>query len=193
MCWRCSRMCRRPSLPATAFDGEGIGVVDLVARVQLAPSKSEARRLVQSGGVYVNNRRVADPQARITREPGDRRPVVRVAEGAEAESSGPADLTAPDPVRDTARHVRYAWSAICRAFQAQQFQTSGVHPSSARISVVFAMFGLTGSRNVLVTLEGSPKSGRPTGSAASGRGRAPIGKAFRAPRAHGSVGSLKTR
>jgi tyrosyl-tRNA synthetase len=46
----------------------GIGIVDLVARVQLAPSKSEARRLVQSGAVYVNNRRVGDPQARLTRE-----------------------------------------------------------------------------------------------------------------------------
>ena len=55
-------------LPADAFDGEGIGMVDLVARVQLASSKSEARRLVQSGGVYVNNRRVSDPQARLTRD-----------------------------------------------------------------------------------------------------------------------------
>jgi tyrosyl-tRNA synthetase len=54
-------------IPGAAFDGEGIGVVDLVARVQLVPSKAEARRLVQSGGVYVNNRRVADPQARIVR------------------------------------------------------------------------------------------------------------------------------
>ena len=54
-------------LAAEIFDGEGIGMVDLVARVQLAPSKSEARRLVQSGGVYVNNRRIADPQAKLTR------------------------------------------------------------------------------------------------------------------------------
>ena len=54
-------------LPGETFDGEGIGIVDLVARVQLAPSKGEARRLVQSGGVYVNNRRIADPQARIMR------------------------------------------------------------------------------------------------------------------------------
>jgi tyrosyl-tRNA synthetase len=44
----------------------GLGVVDLVVRVQLASSKSEARRLVQSGGVYVNNRRAADPQGRLT-------------------------------------------------------------------------------------------------------------------------------
>ena len=55
-------------LPADAVAGEGIGMVDLVTRVQLAPSKSEARRLVQSGGVYVNNRRVSDPQARLTRD-----------------------------------------------------------------------------------------------------------------------------
>jgi tyrosyl-tRNA synthetase len=55
-------------MPGDAFDAEGIGVVDLVARVQLAPSKAEARRLVQSGGVYLNNRRVADPQARIRRD-----------------------------------------------------------------------------------------------------------------------------
>jgi tyrosyl-tRNA synthetase len=55
-------------LPADAFDGDGIGMVDLAARVQLAASKSDARRLVQSGGVYVNNRRVSDPQARLTRD-----------------------------------------------------------------------------------------------------------------------------
>src|SRR5262245_1403592 len=46
--------------------GDGIGIVDLIARVRLAPSKSEARRLVQSGGVYLNNRRAADLQARIS-------------------------------------------------------------------------------------------------------------------------------
>jgi tyrosyl-tRNA synthetase len=55
-------------LPNDAMEGEGIGMVDLLARVQLAPSKSEARRLVQSGGVYLNNRRISDPQTRITRE-----------------------------------------------------------------------------------------------------------------------------
>jgi tyrosyl-tRNA synthetase len=55
-------------MPTDAFDGAGIGVVDLVARVQLAGSKSDARRLVQSGGVYVNNRRISDPIARLTRD-----------------------------------------------------------------------------------------------------------------------------
>jgi tyrosyl-tRNA synthetase len=54
-------------IAAEVFAGEGIGMVDLVARVQLAASKSDARRLVQSGGVYLNNRRIGDPQARVTR------------------------------------------------------------------------------------------------------------------------------
>jgi len=54
-------------LPADALGADGMPIVDLVARVQLAPSKAEARRLVQSGGIYVNNRRVADPQARVRR------------------------------------------------------------------------------------------------------------------------------
>jgi tyrosyl-tRNA synthetase len=53
-------------IPADEFGGAGLAMVDLVARVQLAASKSEARRLVQSGGVYMNNRRIADLQARIT-------------------------------------------------------------------------------------------------------------------------------
>ena len=52
-------------LSRAEFSGEGVGLVDLVARIKLAPSRSEARRLVQSGGVYVNNRRASDPQGRL--------------------------------------------------------------------------------------------------------------------------------
>jgi tyrosyl-tRNA synthetase len=52
------------------FEGAGMLLVELLAdpAVKLAPSKSEARRLVQSGGVYVNNRRASDVQMRLTRE-----------------------------------------------------------------------------------------------------------------------------
>jgi tyrosyl-tRNA synthetase len=50
------------------LSGDGVGLVDLVARCALASSKSEARRLVQSGGVYVNNRRVSDIQVRLSVE-----------------------------------------------------------------------------------------------------------------------------
>jgi tyrosyl-tRNA synthetase len=48
------------------FTGAGVGIVDLVKRIELAPSSSEARRLVQSGGIYVNNARVSDPAEKIT-------------------------------------------------------------------------------------------------------------------------------
>jgi len=57
-------------VPASAFEGAGMSLIDLLAdpAVKLLPSKSEARRLVQSGGVYVNNRRASDVQMRLTRE-----------------------------------------------------------------------------------------------------------------------------
>jgi tyrosyl-tRNA synthetase len=54
-------------LAASALEAEGIGMVDLLSRAGLAASRGDARRLVQSGGVYVNNRRVSDPYARVTR------------------------------------------------------------------------------------------------------------------------------
>jgi tyrosyl-tRNA synthetase len=50
------------------FEESGCGVIELLAMPALAVagSKGEARRLVVAGGIYVNNRRVADPQARLT-------------------------------------------------------------------------------------------------------------------------------
>ena len=52
-------------IDAHQFAGEGLPIVELLMAAQVAPSKSEARRLVQAGGVYVNNRRVADLQVRL--------------------------------------------------------------------------------------------------------------------------------
>lgn len=48
-------------------DGEA-SIVDLVVAAGLAPSKGEARRTIQGGGIYFNNVRVAAPQERISRE-----------------------------------------------------------------------------------------------------------------------------
>jgi tyrosyl-tRNA synthetase len=42
------------------FAGKGMLLVDLAVLAQLAASKSELRRLVEGGGVYVNNRRISD-------------------------------------------------------------------------------------------------------------------------------------
>ncbi len=47
------------------LDG-GIPLVDLLARTGLAQSKGAARRLLQQGGVYLNNVRVDDADRRIT-------------------------------------------------------------------------------------------------------------------------------
>ncbi len=56
------------ALPAAAFEGEGMGAVDLLAESGLVASKGEARRLIRSGGAYVNNRRIEDEQQRFTRQ-----------------------------------------------------------------------------------------------------------------------------
>jgi tyrosyl-tRNA synthetase len=56
-----------PSTEVADDSFDGFGIIDLVMQAKLATSKSDARRLVQSGGVYVNNRRLSDPQARLTR------------------------------------------------------------------------------------------------------------------------------
>ena len=47
-------------IPRTSLDGEGLPLVDALCAVGLAKSKGEARRAIGEGGVYVNNRRVAD-------------------------------------------------------------------------------------------------------------------------------------
>ncbi len=56
-------MCPASELPQAAFEGDGKPMVDLLAETGLAKSKGEARRLIASGGVYVNNERVADDPA----------------------------------------------------------------------------------------------------------------------------------
>ena len=54
------------SIAGAEFEGDGVSVVDMVSRAAGA-SKSEARRLVQQGGVSVNDRRISDANARLTR------------------------------------------------------------------------------------------------------------------------------
>jgi tyrosyl-tRNA synthetase len=49
-----------------AMPAEGLTVIELLTATKLAPSKSEAVRLVKSGGVYVNNVRAQDERARLT-------------------------------------------------------------------------------------------------------------------------------
>ena len=55
------------SRPGALLDGAGLALVDVVADTGLARSKSQARTLVSGGGVYVNDRREQDLEARIGR------------------------------------------------------------------------------------------------------------------------------
>lgn len=47
---------------------DGIGILDLLVETGLAPTKSEARRLVQQGGVSVNDEKVSDVSRTVTTE-----------------------------------------------------------------------------------------------------------------------------
>ena len=47
-------------LAESDFTEGAIGIMDLMVKTGLAPSKSEARRLIQGGGVLINDEKVAD-------------------------------------------------------------------------------------------------------------------------------------
>ena len=51
-------------LPATEL-AAGVALVDLLVKAELTASKGEARRLIGQGGVYVNNVRVAEADAKV--------------------------------------------------------------------------------------------------------------------------------
>jgi len=54
---------------ATVTTRDGISLVDAVVQVGLVKSKSEARRSIEQGGVYVNQQRVKEVDRKL--EPGD--------------------------------------------------------------------------------------------------------------------------
>jgi tyrosyl-tRNA synthetase len=51
-------------------DGRSIGLVDLVAKTGLVPSKSEARRLIVQGGLEVDEQKQTDPTTVMALTPG---------------------------------------------------------------------------------------------------------------------------
>jgi tyrosyl-tRNA synthetase len=52
-------------VPRERFGGEGMPLTELLVEAGLASSKGDARRNLEGGGVYLNNRRVADPRAAV--------------------------------------------------------------------------------------------------------------------------------
>jgi tyrosyl-tRNA synthetase len=55
-------------VPKNELAGRGLTIVDLLDRTGLVPSKSQARRLVDSGGIYLNNRQVQEVDRSVTME-----------------------------------------------------------------------------------------------------------------------------
>jgi tyrosyl-tRNA synthetase len=55
-------------VPRTRLEGEGIGVVDILADAGVAASRGEARRLIAGGGVSLNGARVTSPDLRVRAE-----------------------------------------------------------------------------------------------------------------------------
>jgi tyrosyl-tRNA synthetase len=53
-------------LPTFTLERDTVAVLDVIVALGMAASKSEARRLVEQGGVKLNDRPVAGPTARIT-------------------------------------------------------------------------------------------------------------------------------
>jgi tyrosyl-tRNA synthetase len=51
---------------ASLLRGEGLTAVDLLRECGMVASKGEARRALESGGIYINNRRVTDAALKIT-------------------------------------------------------------------------------------------------------------------------------
>ena len=54
------------AIPAADLQDGGMGILTLMVKAGLCASNGEARRLVQQGGVSVNNAKVTDPKAIIT-------------------------------------------------------------------------------------------------------------------------------
>jgi len=58
-----------PSTKISAEElGEGIGILELLVRTGLAPSKGEGRRLIQQGGIYIDGERVDNTELMVTPE-----------------------------------------------------------------------------------------------------------------------------
>ena len=55
-------------ISADDFTDGSIGILDLMLKCELIPSKGEGRRLVQQGGVSLNDEKVTDPATQLTAE-----------------------------------------------------------------------------------------------------------------------------
>ncbi len=55
-------------LDAAAFTDDKIGLIELLSATKLVPSKAEARRLIQQGGISVDDEKITDVKAEISKD-----------------------------------------------------------------------------------------------------------------------------
>jgi tyrosyl-tRNA synthetase len=54
------------TLASSLLHGDGLNIVDALVSSEIVPSKSEARRTIQQGGAYLNNRKVDDVNLKLS-------------------------------------------------------------------------------------------------------------------------------
>jgi len=55
-------------MPASAFEGEGMGVVTLIAELKLVSSKSDGFRTIEQGGLAIDDVKVTDTKLMVTKD-----------------------------------------------------------------------------------------------------------------------------
>jgi tyrosyl-tRNA synthetase len=55
-------------MPAVDFEGEGLGIVSILYQLKLVPSKGEAFRTIEQGGLMIDDVKVTDAKLMVTRE-----------------------------------------------------------------------------------------------------------------------------
>ena len=55
-------------IPASEFEGEGMGIVNLMALIKMVPSKGEAFRTIEQGGLMIDGEKVTNAKIMITKD-----------------------------------------------------------------------------------------------------------------------------
>lgn len=55
-------------IPAAEFEGEGMGLVTLIAKIKLVPSKGEGFRTIEQGGLSIDGEKVTDTKFFVTKD-----------------------------------------------------------------------------------------------------------------------------
>lgn len=55
-------------IPVAEFEGEGMGLVTLIAKIKLVPSKGEGFRTIEQGGLSIDGEKVTDTKLSVTKD-----------------------------------------------------------------------------------------------------------------------------